>query len=178
MVVALAVEKVADDGLVADRSELCESRIFLYLDSPALVVCEMPVEGVEFVDFHHVDVFLHHVHVEEMSRNVHVHASVSEAWFVLDFNALESPFLAGSGSLSVYLGRKHLLEGLDGVVESVEGRSLYVHAFFAYSENVCLFGKGCVNAEVESVRSGVVVYGAFLSADKRKLSCKSVDEVH
>ena len=63
----VALEDVADDGLVSDGSHLCKTRIFLDFKSPALVVGEMPVEGVELVDLHDVEVSLHFVKVEEVA---------------------------------------------------------------------------------------------------------------
>ena len=119
-VICLALGKMADEGLFPYRSELGEFRIFLYLDSPALVVCEVPVERVELVNLHHVEVLLHHVHVEEMSRNIQMHSSVAEAWGIVYLCALECPFLAFCHSLAEDFHRKHLLEGLHGIVESVE----------------------------------------------------------
>ena len=53
-----------------------------------------------------------------------MHASVSETWFVLDVHALKSPILAGSLGLAEDFSRKHLLDGLDSVIESSERRSL------------------------------------------------------
>ena len=63
----VALEDVADDGLVSDGSHLCKTRIFLDFKSPALVVGEMPVESVELVDLHDVEVSLHFVKVEEVT---------------------------------------------------------------------------------------------------------------
>ena len=63
----LASVKVAYKSLLSDRSDFSEKRILLDLHSPSLVVGKMPVKGVELVDFHHIEIFLHHIHIEEMS---------------------------------------------------------------------------------------------------------------
>ena len=67
MVIFIALEDVADDGLVSDGSHFCKAWVFLDLKSPALVVGEVPVEGIELVDFHDVEIFLDLVHVEEVT---------------------------------------------------------------------------------------------------------------
>ena len=55
------------DGLVADRSDLGKLRIFLDLDSPTLIVCKMPVESIELMDFHYIKISLDCVHIKEMT---------------------------------------------------------------------------------------------------------------
>ena len=66
-VIDLAVEKVAYECLLSYSSNLCEAWIFLDLESPSLVVCNVPVEGVELVYFHDVKVSLHLIHVKEVT---------------------------------------------------------------------------------------------------------------
>ena len=66
-VVDFAVEKMAHEGLLSDSSNLCESWVLLDLKSPTLVVCKVPVEGVELVYLHDVKVSLYLIHVEEVT---------------------------------------------------------------------------------------------------------------
>ena len=66
-VIDLAVEKVAYESLLSYSSHLCQAWIFLDLESPSLVVCNVPVEGVELVHFHDVKVSLYLIHVEEVA---------------------------------------------------------------------------------------------------------------
>ena len=105
----ITLEKVTDECLFPDGSDLCQFRIFLDFYSPALVIREMPMEGIELVDFHDVNVFLHHVHVEEMANHVHVHASVAESRFVMDLGALDIPREPFSRFGGEDLYRQHLL---------------------------------------------------------------------
>ena len=68
-----------------------------------------------------------------------MHASVSETWFVLDVHALKTPFLVGGLCLAEDLGRKHLLDGLDRIIESSERRCLDGGAVLADTQCVGLF---------------------------------------
>ena len=58
---------MADDGLVADRADLCKTRVLLDLKSPSLVVSEVPVQCVEFMYLHDVKVLLDFVNTEEVT---------------------------------------------------------------------------------------------------------------
>ena len=80
----------------------------------------MPVEGVELMDFHYVKISLDHVHVKEMTHYVHVHSSVSETRGVVYLATWERPVEACSFLFSEDFCREHLLDCLDGVVESSE----------------------------------------------------------
>ncbi len=63
---------------LAPRPDFREERIFPYLDSPTLVIRQVPVELVHLVHRHHVDVPLQLIDAEEMPRAVKVHAPVGE----------------------------------------------------------------------------------------------------
>ena len=58
---------MADDGLVADRTDLCKTRVLLDLKSPSLVVSEVPVQCVEFMYLHDVKVLLYFINTEEVT---------------------------------------------------------------------------------------------------------------
>ena len=58
---------MSDDGLVSDRANLCEARIFLDFKSPALVVCEMPVKGVKLMNLHDIEISFHFFHCKEVT---------------------------------------------------------------------------------------------------------------
>ena len=66
-VIFVALEYMSDDGLLPYRSHFGEFRIFLDLDSPSLVVSEVPVEGVELVDLHNVEILLHFLDCPEVA---------------------------------------------------------------------------------------------------------------
>ena len=67
VVILFAFEDVPDDGLLSDGAHLGQFRIFLDLHSPTLVVGKVPVESVELVYFHDVEVSLDGIHSEEVS---------------------------------------------------------------------------------------------------------------
>ena len=71
----------------APRADLGELRIFLDLDAPALVVGEMPVHHVEFVDRHVVDEFLDEFRRLEMTRGIEHESAPGEARIVFDVDA-------------------------------------------------------------------------------------------
>ena len=66
-VINLAFEKMAYECLLSHGSNLCEAWIFLDLESPSLVVCNVPVESVELVYFHDVEIPFHLIHVKEVT---------------------------------------------------------------------------------------------------------------
>ena len=121
MVVVLAGVDMTDDGLLSDRADFCQFRVLLDLDSPALVVGEMPVECIELMYLHDVDISLYCVHAEEMSCLIEVETAVSEAWGIVYRRAWHGPVCLRNCSLAEYLCRKHLLHGLDRVDHTVEG---------------------------------------------------------
>ena len=56
VVLAVVVTAVlADDSLITLCRDCCELRVLLDLDTPALVIGEVPVEAVEVVERKHVD---------------------------------------------------------------------------------------------------------------------------
>ena len=119
-VIYLALEKMAYESFLSYGSDFCELWIFLDLYSPSLVIGDMPVEGVQLVHLHDVKISLDHVHVEEMTHNVHVHSAVSETRSVIDFAAWKRPVKSGGFCFSEDFGRKHLLDRLYRVIESPE----------------------------------------------------------
>ena len=122
-----AFEKMTYEGLVSYRSDFCEFRIFLDLKSPSLVISKMPVKGIELVYFHDVEISLHFIHVEEVAGYVHMHSPVPESRCIFNPCAWEFPVSVGSCSLPEYLYRKHLLQSLNGIVESAEAGCLYLY---------------------------------------------------
>ena len=74
----------ADDGFFALRPDLGQFRIFLDLDAPSLVVCQVPVETVHVVQGEHIDELLDRVGREEMAGNIEVHTAIGETRIVVD----------------------------------------------------------------------------------------------
>ena len=106
------------ESLFPDGADLCKLRVLLYLYSPSLVVRDMPVELVKLMDFHDVDIFLHHVHVEEMSGHIHMHAPVAESRCVIDLGTWNCPLQIFCRCCTENLHGKHLPEGLHCIVHT------------------------------------------------------------
>ena len=73
-----------DDGMASLGTNLVQSRIFLALNAPSLIVGEMPVEGVHVVQGENVDILLHLFHRKEMAAHVEMHGAVGKARRVVD----------------------------------------------------------------------------------------------
>ena len=105
---SLAVElrrrRVADlssnDRAVAPGTDLGQARILLDLDAPSLVIGEMPVERVHFVQRDEIDVLLDELLRHEVPRDVEVHAAPGKAWTVFDFDSGNRPRLCRPPALS------------------------------------------------------------------------------
>jgi len=74
----------ADDCLPALCPYPGQFRIFLDLDTPSLVVRQMPMETVHVVQGKNVDKLLDRVGREEMAGNIEVHAAIRETRIVVD----------------------------------------------------------------------------------------------
>ena len=53
-------------------------RIFLDLDAPSLVVCQVPVEAVHIVQGKNIDELLDRIYREEVPGNIEVHTAIRE----------------------------------------------------------------------------------------------------
>ena len=101
-------------------------------------------------------------------------ATVSETWGVIDLHAWQSPLPVSGCNLAEYFDRKHLLDGLDGIVESVEAGCLNFHSILGYIEGVCLVRHFSVQDECDFCIG--LRYGALGSGNKRKLLSKCLDQ--
>ena len=68
----------------APAAALREQRILLDFDSPALIVGQMPVELVDFIECQHVEQFLYLVYREEVARAIKFHSTPFKARLVGD----------------------------------------------------------------------------------------------
>ena len=149
-VVILAAAQVAHHGTVAHRTYFIQLGIFLAFDAPALVVGQVPVEGIHVVQSQQVDVFLHELHGEEVPAHVEVHGAVGEARFIVHY---------GSGqqyALALGHGRQRLTQGLYAVENSLLGAPFYPDTFFRHGEAVAFL---IIYGRVEYQRDGM--FGGF-----------------
>ncbi len=146
-----------DNRTVSPSAYLSEAGISLYLYPPALIVGEVPVESVELVGHHNVDVLLGLLYGPEVARAVKVHSAVAEAGLVKDFGAGEYP--VGLGLLvPVNCRRKHLLKGFAGVDETVQGRSFNLYVIVFNFNVVLLRAKVGVVLKLKAVAVGLCFY--------------------
>lgn len=77
-------------GLFTHRPCLSKVRILLYLQSPALIVRQMPMECVYFMKGEYVDIVLDFLDIEEMSAHIQVSSTVGECRIVFNVQAFNA----------------------------------------------------------------------------------------
>ena len=117
--IVISVPVLSDDSSFANRTLFGQFRIPVNLHSPSLVVGEMPVKHIHLVYGHHVKDFLDFSHIEEMSCDIEMLSPVCKSRRVLYGDAREGPVLVRSRGTGIDFNRKHLLQRLNGVEESV-----------------------------------------------------------
>ena len=103
---------LSDKGAITPSPNLSEFRVFLYLNTPALVVGEMDMKPVDVMQRQHVKVFFNLVNCEEMTAHVEMHATICEARKVVD-DTRRKLYLRGFRA-----NRKTLSERLDALEDT------------------------------------------------------------
>ena len=116
----------------------------------------LPVEAVELVDRHHVEVAFHLFDRKEMARHVEVHAPVSETRGILDAHTRQHPLLAGRRLRPVNRRGQHLPQALHGVEKAGETRRTDFDALRGDIKPVPLFRQRLVEDEADA-RGGKLV---------------------
>ena len=122
------VEELLTITVVGERAgthgaHLGQFGIFGNLDTPALVIGEVPVEAVEFIECQDVEHLLHLVLVEEVTGHVHHEATMLKLGMVLDAHEGEAPLSATSGAAELVreeLAGEQLHQGLQGIELTTE----------------------------------------------------------
>ena len=128
----------------ADRGK---PRIFLYLESPSLVFCQMPVEIIHFVHGHSVQNMLDLIYSKEMSTTVEHESAIPESWFVVYFKARNGgSFICLKCRYNRLclvwvktchdVGRHNLLYGLESIEESTCCRCTNLNLFLCDAQFV------------------------------------------
>ena len=112
----------ADERLLPPRGDVRELRILLDLDAPALIVGEMPVEPVELVHRHQIQMFPDELERHEVTRDVEVRSSPGEPRHVLDRYRGHAPGNTWCGRRLIHGRQQQLPHRLDAV-EHARGRS-------------------------------------------------------
>ena len=106
--------------LLTDRTDLCKKRIFLDLDSPALIVTDVPVQSVKFMDFHYIEHILDGLHSEEVTSLIDEKSAISETRSIRYCAARHRPIDTLSSCITIDLHRHKLFESLHSPVESAQ----------------------------------------------------------
>ena len=139
------------DAAAADLGQL---RILLDLHPPALVVGQVPVQGVELVQGHLVDDLLDLVHAPEMARRVEHEATPAEARCVLDAHGRQRDRLGVVEAGQLQQGH--------GAVEQAGGvTGAHVHAIRGHFQKIGL-GAGLGARRIDGETDRAVRLGAGL----------------
>ena len=83
--------EMAHKGFFPDRTLFGQTGIFLYFYPPSLVIGKMPVEAVELMHLHHVQIAFHLIHTPEMAGYVKVHSAIGKSRSILYHHAFQLP---------------------------------------------------------------------------------------
>ena len=122
---ALPVMKLTTDSLAADFSK--KGMLFDF-NSPALVVCKMPVETVKLVKCHKINKLLYGFSTEEVTAFVKLHTSPGVKGLVADFAASHLVF-----AVNKLLECNHRIESTTVIT------SENLNSLFAYFKHVFFF---------------------------------------
>ena len=137
--------EVSDVGFGALRTDARQLGIFLDLDAPALILGQMPVEGIDLMGADDVDIGLHLVGGEEVAAAVEVGAAVGEARSVLDAQGRNAHLRGVLGR-----GDEQLFEGLQAPPYALHRAACEQDLLLVGGavERVSLFGQRGVDAQL------------------------------
>ena len=143
---------LANYRMLTHRANLGQLGEALDLDTPALIVREVPMQAVELMHRHNVDVALDLLNREEVARNVEVHTTIAKTRSVLDRKAGHRPILIGSQRLAIDLGGQQLLDCLDCIVKTGELARANLNALTRYRKAIALLLNGRIDHKAEALR--------------------------
>ena len=143
---------LTDHGVLTHCTHLGQFGETLDLYTPALIVRKVPMQAVEFMHCHNVDVGLHLLDREEVARHVEVHTTIAKTRSVLNRKARQRPIFIGSLLLTIYLGGQQLLDGLDRIVETCKLARTNLNALTGYRKAIALLLNGRINHKAETLR--------------------------
>ena len=120
------------------------------------------MEGIQLMYLHDIKVSLDLVHSKEMTSLIEMKSAIAETRSIIDGSARHGPFHALYRRLSEDLDRKHLLDGLDCIIEASERRCLDFHALSCHIESICLFCDLRIQYKDKSFLRNTLYKSAFL----------------
>ena len=76
----------------APRTYFCEFRVFFDLNTPAVIIGQVPVKNVHLVHGQQVDVSFDELFREKMAGDIQMHAAVGEPGMIPDIDGGDLPF--------------------------------------------------------------------------------------
>ena len=113
-------------------------RIFFDLDTPALIVRQMPMHTVDFEQCQYVEMFFYVLYRDEMTARIQHDTAIFETRLVFHRYAGSSPSNTVHDHLTFDFGRKQLHECLHTVEQTLQGLSLNCHALWSYIQCIAL----------------------------------------
>ena len=80
----------------------------------------MPMELVELVHLHDVEILLYSLYSKEITALIQMQATITKTRRIIDSHALNLPPSPWSRLVTENLHRQKLLDGLDGIIESAQ----------------------------------------------------------
>ena len=104
----------------ANRANSGQFRVFGNLDAPALVVGQVPVETVEFVNRSDIEQFFYLILVEEVAAHVEHKSAIRHQRFVPNFVRTQAPRFVCTQFFSINRRRQHLPQCLKSIKKASE----------------------------------------------------------
>src|SRR5688572_2849912 len=98
---------MTNNSLIPESRDLLKFRILLYFNPPSLIFRKMPMEAIELVMRHQVDVLLNEFNRKHMSADIQMEATIRKSRVVFYFNVWKGDYRA--------FNREQLHEGLNTV---------------------------------------------------------------
>ena len=130
-----------NNRLTAGGCHRGQQGVLLNLNTPTLVIGQVPMKSVHIVQGEHINVFLHKLHPIEVARHIEVQTSVAKQGFIAHLHSrqLHAPKLThGQG----------LTQSLDTIEEPIARSTHNLHSLRAHPQSVALgVGNGGVDGE-------------------------------
>ena len=135
---------VADERLPAHRSHARQLGVFFDLDTPALIVGQVPVELVELVYGEDVDILLDLVHRPEMTAGIEHAPAVGEIGFVADRHGGHDAFAVDD----------QLAQALQAVEDALRRSAAHLDARRSHGERIGLGLQRAVHRQADVTPGG------------------------
>ncbi len=141
--------KAANNSTVTPCTNGCEFGIFFYFYTPALVIGQVPMEVIHFMQCNVVDVFFYIAYGKEVAAHIQVHTTIGKAGLVFYLHTRHQQF----GSLWFFY-RQQLYQGLHAVESACPAVALYAYVFGRYTKGISFFivgfayKSGCGQADI------------------------------